>query len=105
MTISRNDRRSCGGIFEAASPRDEVSTLESLISQPDFWKDQAEAQRLLQRRRRLQDDIDLTESLAKQEADLAVLVEWAGAGEDVGADLESGLDRLEERVELLGRHL
>ena len=99
MTISRNDRRSCGGIFEAASPRDEVSTLESLISQPDFWKDQAEAQRVLQRRRRLQDDVDLTESLAKQEADLAVLVEWAGAGEDVGTDLESGLDRLGEQVE------
>jgi peptide chain release factor 2 len=70
-----------------------------LISQPDFWKDQAEAQRVLQRRRRLQDEVDLTESLAKQESDLAVLVEWAGAGEDVGADLESGLIRLEEQVE------
>ena len=91
--------RSCGGIFEAGGPREEVSKLEALISQPDFWKDQAEAQRVLQRRRRLQDEVDLTESLATQEADLAVLVEWAGAGEDVGADLESGLNRLDEQVE------
>ena len=28
-----------------------------------------------------------------------MLVEWAGAGEDVSADLESGLDRLEAQVE------
>ena len=95
----RSDPRSCGGIFEAGAPRDEVDRLESLIGQPDFWKDQAEAQRVLQRRRRLQDEVDLTGSLAAQEADLAVLVEWAGAGEDVGADLQSGLDRLEEQVE------
>ena len=98
-TTSHSAPRSCGGIFEASAPRDEVEKLEALVSQPDFWKDQAEAQRVLQRRRRLQDDVDLTESLAKQEADLAVLVEWAGAGEDVGTDLEAGLDRLEGQVE------
>jgi peptide chain release factor 2 len=98
-TIWSRDPQSCGGIFEAGGPRDEVAKLESLISQPDFWKDQAGAQRVLQRRRRLQDEIDLSESLAKQEADLAVLVEWAGAGEDVVADLASGLDRLAEQVE------
>ncbi|MBP1635170.1 MAG: prfB, partial [Acidobacteria bacterium] len=98
-TTSRNAPRSCGGIFEDGDPRGEVDTLESLISQPDFWKDQAGAQRVLQRRRRLQDDVDLAASLARQEADLAVLVEWAGAGEDVSADLESGLDSLEAQVE------
>jgi peptide chain release factor 2 len=76
-----------------------VARLEGIISQPDFWKDQAEAQRMLQRRRRLQDEVDLTESLAKQEGDLAVLVEWAGAGEDVAGDLDAGLTRLEEQVE------
>ena len=76
-----------------------MSKLEALISQPDFWKDQAEAQRVLQRRRRLQDEVDLTESLATQEADLAVLVEWAGAGEDVAGDLDAGLTRLEQQVD------
>ncbi len=98
-TTSRSDPRSCGGIFEAERPRDEADRLESLIGQPDFWKDQAEAQKVLQRRRRLQDEIDLTESLYKQEADLAVLAEWAAAGEDVTADLDAGLGRLEEQVE------
>jgi len=91
---SQDDPVSCGGIFEAGRPRDEADQLETRIGQPDFWKDQAEAQRVLQRRRRLQDEIDLIESLKKQEEDLGVLVEWAGAGEDVGADLNAGLDRL-----------
>ncbi|HOQ60282.1 MAG TPA: peptide chain release factor 2 [Vicinamibacterales bacterium] len=86
--------------LEAGKPRDEASRLEALIAQPDFWKDQAEARRILQRRRRLQDDIDLTESLRTQEADLAVLAEWAASGEDVLSDLASGLDRLEEQVEV-----
>jgi len=53
---------------------------------------------VLQRRRRLQDEIDLIQSLKKQEEDLGVLVEWAGAGEDVGADLNAGLDRLDLQV-------
>ncbi len=55
---------------------------------------------MLQRRRRLQDDIDLIESLQKQEADLVVLAEWIAAGEDVASDLTAGLDRLEEQVEV-----
>jgi len=95
---SYDDPASCGGIFEAGRPRDEADQLEARIGQPDFWKDQAEAQRVLQRRRRLQDEIDLIQSLTKQEEDLDVLVEWVGAGEDVGADLNAGLDRLDLQV-------
>jgi peptide chain release factor 2 len=69
------------------------------VAQPDFWSNQTEAQKTLQRRRRLQDEVDRIESLKKQEDDLGVLVEWAGAGEDVTADLAGGLDRLEEAVD------
>ena len=73
--------------------------LEARASEPDFWKDQAEAQRVLQRRRRLEQDCELIQSLARQEADLAVLVEWAEAGETVDADLAAGLDALEQGVQ------
>ncbi len=73
--------------------------LESRISQPDFWKDQAEAQRALQRRRRLTDDVDLRESLTRRIADLGVLLEWADGGEDVAADLERGLTELEAEID------
>lgn len=54
---------------------------------------------MLQRRRRLQDDADLALSLSTRADDLAVLVEWAEQGEDVGADLATGLDELAAEVE------
>ena len=76
-----------------------MTTLETRIGQPDFWNNQAEAQKTLQRRRRLQDEVDQIDALKKQEDDLGVLVEWAGAGEDVGGDLGVGLDALHQRVD------
>ena len=90
---------SCGVIFEAARLRDEIATIEERVAQPDFWKDQAEAQKILQRRRRLQDDVNLSDSLKKQRDDLGVLVEWAQGGEDVAGDLQAGLDALQVQVE------
>ena len=53
----------------------------------------------MQRRRRIEDDIALRESLRRRLDDLTVLVEWANGGEDVGADLERGLDELQREVE------
>ncbi len=44
-------------------------------------------------------DVTLVESLRRRADDLAVLVEWAGQGEDVAADLDRGLDELETEVE------
>jgi peptide chain release factor 2 len=89
----------CGGIFEAARPAEELRQVEARTAEPDFWKDQALAQRLLQRRRRLEEDVALAESLRRRTEDLGVLVEWAGQGEDVSADLDHGLDELQKEVE------
>jgi peptide chain release factor 2 len=90
---------SCGAIFDRAAPRDELSRLEAVISQPDFWKDQADAQKTLQRRRRLEQDVEIVDALKKREDDLAVLVEWGEQGEDVSAELGDGLDALTREVE------
>jgi peptide chain release factor 2 len=54
---------------------------------------------VLQRRRRLADDVDLRDSLTRKVDDLGVLLEWAGGGEDVTGDLARGLDDLESQVE------
>ncbi len=75
-----------------------MTTLEAKTADPDFWKDQAEAQRVLQRRRRLEQDRDLIVSLKKKQDDLAVLVEWAQAGESVDGDLTQALDAFEQEV-------
>jgi peptide chain release factor 2 len=53
----------------------------------------------MQRRRRLEEDQTLRQSLARRADDLGVLIEWANAGEDVGADLARSLDELQAEVE------
>ena len=66
---------------------------------PDFWKDQAEAQKVQQRRRRLEQDRDLILSLKKKSDDLAVLLEWSDAGEMVDAEFEHAIAALDREVE------
>jgi len=89
----------CGAIFDAADSSKELTAIEARVSAPDFWKDQAEAQKTLQRRRRLTDELALRDSLVKKLDDLGVLLEWAEQGEDVAPDLQRALDALETEVE------
>jgi peptide chain release factor 2 len=96
---SRAARRTCGAIFDASRPADELTKIEARVADPDFWKDQESAQKLLQRRRRLEEDRDLSESLERRVEDLAVLAEWAEAGEQVLDDFARALDELTEQVE------
>ena len=53
----------------------------------------------MQGRRRLEEERDLIHSLDRGLGDLAVLVEWAEAGEPVEADLTRALDELSSQVE------
>src|SRR5687767_4639597 len=96
---SRAARRTCGAIFDAARPEDELARIAARVAEPDFWKDQDAAQKVMQRRRRLEDEIDLSQQLKTRVDDLAVLVEWAEAGEPVLDDLARGLDELSTRVD------
>ncbi len=89
----------CGGIFENARLDEELAGIEKRIGEPDFWNNQAEAQKVMQRRRRLEDDQALRQSLRRRADDLGVLIEWANAGEDVSTDLERGLDELQQEVD------
>jgi peptide chain release factor 2 len=54
---------------------------------------------VLQRRRRLEDDKTLAESLRRQADDLGVLIEWARQGEDVTADFSRGLEQYQRDIE------
>jgi peptide chain release factor 2 len=98
IRISQDAHPICGATFDAARPSDELKKIEQKASDPDFWKDQASAQKLLQKRRRLEDDVAMSESLKRRVDDLAVLVEWAQAGEAVAEDLNRGLDELGAEV-------
>jgi peptide chain release factor 2 len=91
--------RNCGGIFEGARLDDQIAEIEKIAASPTFWNNQADAQKVMQRRRRVEDDMALRDSLRRRMDDLAVLLEWAEGGEDVGADLQRGLNELQQEVE------
>jgi peptide chain release factor 2 len=98
-TTSPGAPATCGAIFEGSRPDDELARLDARAASPDFWKDPAEAQKVQQRRRRLEQERDLARSLKKQSDDLAVLVEWADAGEAVDAEFAQALDALDREVQ------
>ena len=97
--ISRGGPQSCGGIFDASHSPQEIEEIEKRISAPDFWNNQAEAQKILQRQRRLEEDGRLRDSLKRRSEDLSVLLEWANAGEDVTGDFLRALDELQGEVD------
>ena len=69
------------------------------MSAPDFWKDQEAAQKVLQRRKRIETDLSLLKRLQTQEDDARVLVEWSEAGENVEAELRPALGALQSLIE------
>jgi peptide chain release factor 2 len=91
--------RTFAAIFEEATLRSELEELEKGMEDGDFWKDQPRAQKVLQRRKRVESDLDLLKQLSSQEDDTRVLVEWLAGGEDVADDLGKALDALDESLE------
>jgi peptide chain release factor 2 len=92
-------RRTCGVIFDLPRLNAELDKLEKQAAAPDLWGDQANAQKVLQRRRRIEEDRDLAQALQKHQDDVGVLVEWAEAGESVEADLKQALDVFQADVD------
>ena len=99
IRISRGVPQTYGAIFDAPGPASELKQIEAQVASPDFWKDQGSAQKLLQRRRRLEEDRDLSDTIRRRADDLAVLAEWAEAGEPVLDDLARAIDDFQEQVE------
>jgi peptide chain release factor 2 len=69
------------------------------MAAPEFWKDQESAQKVLQRRKRIEQDLAFLKRLRTQEDDARVLVEWQEAGEDVDGDLRPALGALQSMIE------
>ena len=57
-------------IFDADRKRSQVFELEKKASQPEFWNNQDEAQKVLQKRSRLERDIELDAKLAREGQDI-----------------------------------
>jgi peptide chain release factor 2 len=90
ISSSRGPRTSAA-IFEHDKLTGELGRLEKKMADPDFWKDQEAAHKVLQRRKRIEADLDLLRRLQRQEEDTRVLLEWREGGEDVEKELEGSL--------------
>lgn len=87
-----------GGFFDVAASREELKTIENQASAPDFWNDQATAQKLLQKRTALEKKIQRQEHFESQIADAGVLFEFAETDDDSLSELRSLVQRLEHEV-------
>jgi peptide chain release factor 2 len=89
---------SSGGFFDVAARKQELSTIETRASAPDFWNDQDEAQKLLQRRSILEKKIDRQEHFEAKLSDAGVLFEFAEEDEASLKELRSLVEGLEHEI-------
>ncbi|MBN2432295.1 MAG: peptide chain release factor 2 [Acidobacteria bacterium] len=78
---------------------EEVTRLEELSANPDFWNDQQQAQEILKKTRRLQEKVELVNSLQGMVEDLGALVELAEEGENVVQETTDLLSDLTQRLQ------
>src|SRR5262249_9472602 len=89
----------CGGFFDVETKRAELQRLETQAAAPDFWNDQEKAQKILQRRARLERAINTAEGQQGLVDDIAVLFEFAAEDDASARELRESLKRLAEEVE------
>ncbi len=91
----------CGAIFDATTKQRELKKLEAEIEKPDFWNQPEKSQRVMQQRKRLEEDIQNSSSVAAVTSDIDTLFELAREGENVNGDLEREIRAFEARLEQL----
>jgi peptide chain release factor 2 len=98
MTICARASNNSGGFFDVAEKRKELARTEAQAAAPDFWSDQAAAQKLLRERSRLERIIARQESFESAIADASVLFEFAEEDEDSLSELRALLERLTREI-------
>ncbi len=106
---SASKLRLCGAIFDAPVRRSQLEKIEELTNAPDFWSNPEKSQKVMQDRKRLEEQIAQDSSIANSASDLDTLFELAHEGENVNGDIESSmrsfrdvLQKLEDKMLLSG---
>src|SRR6266404_1406987 len=101
----------CGAIFDAPTRRTQLAKSEEQIHAPDFWSQPEKSQKLMQERKRLEEQISEDQRIASLTSDLDTLFELAREGESVNGDIEremrgfaGQLEKLETRMLLSGEN-
>jgi peptide chain release factor 2 len=91
----------CGAIFDASTRKAQLAQTEELINAPDFWSTPEKSQKVMQDRKRLEEQIDQDGKIASATSDLDTLFELAKEGESVTGDLEREMKGLAGYLEKL----
>ena len=84
-----------GGFFDLPNKKLESARLETQISDPNFWNDAANAQKITQQRSRLERQISGQERFETQVSDAEVLFEFAESDDASLAELRTLIEKLE----------
>ncbi|HEX3683960.1 MAG TPA: peptide chain release factor 2 [Bryobacteraceae bacterium] len=87
--------------LDPAAKQKELLKLEAEIDDPNFWNQPEKSQRIMRERKRLEEAIQSSHSVANATSDIDTLFELAREGEDVNGDLERELRSFETKLEQL----
>jgi peptide chain release factor 2 len=88
-----------GGFFDAPAKETELKKLNAQMSEPDFWDNQEKAQKIVQKRSRIEKALGSQDNFETAISDAEVLFEFAEADEDSAKELETLIDKLETEVD------
>jgi peptide chain release factor 2 len=90
-----------GCVFDLPAKEQEIQEIELASSEPDFWNDSENAQRVMQRLGSLKFQVDHWHTLRRQASDLSELVELANVDEALHAEISEETERLVRHLEQL----
>ncbi len=88
-----------GGFFDAPAKEAEIKELETQMSAPDFWDNQEKAQKIVQKRSRLEKALQNQKDFETAVSDAEVLFEFAETDEDSVGELIELIEKLEKEVD------
>jgi len=98
FSYSKRESRISGAIFDPDKKKKELYQLEKQIADPDFWTHQTQSQKLLQRRKHLEETLALDCHLHQSIEDLEAYFDLGSEGEDVSQDIQNELIQLETEL-------
>jgi len=101
----------CGAIFDAPARKAQLAKTEEQINAPDFWSQPEKSQKVMQDRKRLEEQVAQDVKISGLIGDLDTLFELGREGENVTGDLEREmkslggyLEKLETQMLLAGQN-
>ncbi|MEP7362179.1 MAG: peptide chain release factor 2 [Acidobacteriota bacterium] len=87
--------------LDPAGKQAQLDSTEALVSAPDFWSNPEKSQKILQDRKRLEEQITRAKEVSNFVDDIDTMFELGREGEEVTADLTREMNKFRERLRVL----